>query len=83
MASTHSGGGHRIVQSSMITAGTDNWLEKRIFASAFCIWRSVMTDIDARIGMITNYMPNPKPWNTWGSVEQDLFSFVTHFNLKE
>ncbi len=58
-----------------------DWSNKRIFASCYRLWRSVMIDTDARV--TTNRFSNAfSPLINWGTEDQNLLQFVTHWNLK-
>jgi hypothetical protein len=55
------------------------WHSKQILASCFHLWRSTKIDVDSRLGYRAG---QTRPLINWGNVDQDLFNFVTHWNLK-
>jgi hypothetical protein len=60
----------------------EDWLHKRIFASRFKLWRSVFIEVNERIGQLHTLEGPPRPFINWGTDDQTLWDFVTHWNLK-
>jgi hypothetical protein len=57
----------------------DLWHSKKVFASCYKLWRSTQIEVDARLGYRAG---RTDPLINWGKPDQDVFNFVTHYNLK-
>lgn len=58
------------------------WFRKKVFASAYKLWRGTQIEVNARVGTILQRAGGDRPLINWGDVDQDIFQFVTHWNLK-
>lgn len=55
-----------------------DWASKKIYASCYQLWGSVMNDVNAIIGKLHD----GTPLVNWGTKDQDVWQFVTHWDLK-
>ncbi len=55
-----------------------DWAAKSIYASCYHLWASVMSDVNAIVGRLHDGTPLVR----WGTKEQDVWQFVTHWDLK-
>ena len=61
----------------------DDWSSKRIFASRFKLWESVVDEVNGRVGFTGwSKRAQPEPVIRWGGMDEDLWRFVTDRSFK-
>jgi hypothetical protein len=64
------------------TTNNPIWDGKHVFASCYKLWRSTQNQSNGRFKFRGSPPQDVRPLINWGTVDQDIFAFVTHWNLK-